>query len=250
MERWQEVKLDNFAGPLDLLLHMIKEKQVSIFEVNLLELSNQYVEYINSLAHLDIEIASEYLIMAAYLVELKSKHLIPKAKIEVDSNYEADQREELLARLLEYHKIKEVTAFFKEQQSEGLKIYSKPKSVIRITKVDDDKLPLAPIHIDIHKFAQIFLKVIEKNKFKKLETNTLASEEVSPEEVAKEIQTYLKQNNIAKIKLEVLIEEKEFSVRLLVATFLAILDLASKGKISIYQEVETIMIENLIREEE
>ncbi|ARU92053.1 segregation and condensation protein A [Spiroplasma clarkii] len=249
MERWQELKLHNFTGPLDLLLYMIKEKQLSIFEVNLLELSNQYLAYINSLSQLDIEIASEYLIMAAYLIELKSKLLIPKLEVEIDSNYEADQREELLARLLEYHKIKEVTAFFKEQQLEGLKLYSKPKSVFKITKIDDDSLPLAPAHIDIDKFAQIFLKVIEKNRFKTMQTNTVTSVEISPEEVARDIQQYLEEHKIEKISLEDLIAEKEFSIRMLVATFLAILDLAAKGKIDIFQADDHVMVQNLLKEE-
>ncbi|AHI52645.1 segregation and condensation protein A [Spiroplasma culicicola] len=242
MERWESVQLSNFEGPLDLLLHMIKEKEVNIFDVNLLELSNQYLEYIKRMLTLDIEMASEYLVMASYLVELKSKLLIPKEVVDINSNYEEEQREELLMRLFEYHKIKEVTDFFKTQQVEGLKTYSKPKSIIKITKIDDDKLPLAPNNVDIDKFSQIFLKAIEKSKLKTMETNTLNTNEVSPEEIAVEIKKYLAQHQIDEIKLEDLIEEKEFSLRMLVATFLAVLDLASKNIITIFQKVNDVII--------
>ncbi|QEH61599.1 segregation and condensation protein A [Spiroplasma chinense] len=248
MERWNQVELSNFSGPMDLLLHMIKDKEINIMDVNLLDLSNQYLEYIKKVLELDIEIASEYLVMAAYLVEIKTKLLIPKEVVEVDSNYEEEQREELLAKLLEYHKIKEVTDFFKDKQTEGLKAFSKPKTLIKITKIDDDKLPLAPNNVDMDKFAQIFLRAIEKSKSKVMETNTLTTTEVSPEEIAQEIKDYLIKNNISSIKLEDLIEEKEFSLRMLVATFLAVLDLASKNIISIYQNADDVII-NLIREE-
>ncbi|AHB36131.1 segregation/condensation protein A [Spiroplasma apis] len=250
MERWQSLNLNNFNGPLDLLLHMIKEKQLNIMDINLLELSNQYIKYIQKCEELDIEVASEYLVMAAYLIELKSKLLIPKEVVEVDSDYEENQRQELLSRLMEYHKIKEVTSFFKEQQEDSLKVYSKPKSVFKITKIDDDNLPLAPNNIDIDKFAKIFLKAIEKKQSTVMETNTLTNVDVSPEEIAVEIRNFLEKNRIKKIKLSDLIEEKHFTLRMLVATFLAVLDLASKKIIYIYQEVDDVIIDYLVSERE
>jgi len=245
MHRWQELKLKNFTGPLDLLLNMIKEKKINIFEVDLLELCNQYLSYIDSFVTLDIEIASEYLIMTTYLIELKSKHLIPKLEIDIDQNSEESQRDELLAKLLEYHKIKEVTQFFKDQQNEGLQIYSKPKSLINIIKIDDDKLPLAPLHIDIEKFGKIFLRAIERNKANQIQTNTLIYEELSPDEIAIDIQSFLQKNQIKSIKLENLIESNRFSLQMLVATFLAVLTLASKNLITIEQNQEDVIIFNL-----
>ncbi|QGS51704.1 segregation and condensation protein A [Spiroplasma tabanidicola] len=248
-ERWNQVELENFTGPLDLLLQMIKDKQVSILEINLLELSNQYLEYIKKIADKDIELASEYLVMAAYFLELKSKFLIPKEEVLVDGDYEEDQRKELLNRLLEYHKIKEVTEFFKEQQIESLKGLSKAKSIIKITRIDDEKLPLAPNNINLDKFSKIFLRAIEKSKFRTVETNILTTTEVSPEEIANEIKKHLIKHSIDKIKLEDLIEQKDFSLRMLVATFMAVLDLASKKLINIFQEGDDIIVENISKGE-
>ncbi|WP_338985419.1 segregation and condensation protein A [Spiroplasma endosymbiont of Diplazon laetatorius] len=245
MNKWNEIQLNNFNGPLDLLLHLIKEKEMNIMDINLLELSSQYISYIKEYESLDIEIASEYLVMAAYLIELKSKLLIPKEEVEVDSNYEEQERDELIRRLMEYHKIKEVTNFFKTKQEDFLKTFSKTKSIIKIAKIDDDKLPLAENNIDIEKFSNIFLRAIEKNKFKQMEVNTITAAEVSPEEVAEEIKEFLRKNNIQEIELGKLIEIKEFSVRMMVATFLAVLDLAAKKFITLSQNNEEVIVKYL-----
>ncbi|ASP28586.1 segregation and condensation protein A [Spiroplasma corruscae] len=246
MEKWTLIELDNFNGPLDLLLHMIKEKELNILEVNLLTLSNQYIDYIRGLKVLNIEVASEYLVMAAYLIELKSKILIPKENNEFDENIEDSEREDLINRLIEYHKIKEVTGFFKSKQEEYLKSFSKKKSIIKVTKIDDDELPLAKNNINIDSFSKIFLKAIEKNKFKNFEVNTLTTTEISPEELSKDILEYFEDNKIKSIDLEELIHIKEFSLKMLVATFLSILDLASKHLITLSQTGEKISIEVLI----
>ncbi|WP_338983050.1 segregation and condensation protein A [Spiroplasma endosymbiont of Othius punctulatus] len=242
MSKWNEVKLDNFNGPLDLLLEMIREKNMSIMEINLLELSNQYLDFINSTKDLNIEIASEYLIMAAYLIEIKSKLLIPKEVVEVDSNYEEDQRQELLQRLMEYHKIKEVTKHFKEFQEEGMKLISKEKSIIQIQKIDDMDLPLAPSHIDMDKFSKIFLKLMEKNRLKTPEVNTIQSTEVSPEEMSENIKAFLVKHENKVFLLEDVIFEA-VTIQSLIATFLAILDLVRHDWATITQDKDDLYIQ-------
>ncbi|KAF5279620.1 hypothetical protein FQR65_LT15368 [Abscondita terminalis] len=164
---------------------------MDIMEVNLVEISNQYIDYILSFQELDIEVASEYLEMAAYLIELKSKMLIPKEEVEIDITLEEREQDELLRRLVEYHKIKEVSQYFKEKQMEYLQTFSKQKSIVKVLKIDDDSLPLAKNDIDIDKFAKVFLKILEKNKKNGIEVNTINYVEISPEEVSKEIQNLL-----------------------------------------------------------
>lgn len=242
MQHWHELKLDNFSGPLDLLLHMIKEKQMDIMDVNLLEISNQYIAYITECDQLDVEIASEYLTMAAYLIELKSRLLIPKEEVQIDSDYESQQRDDLIRRLVEYHKIKEVTQYFKDKQLEFLKTFSKPKSIVKITKIDDDTLPLAPNNINIDKFANVFLKIIEKNNLKKPVINTLTTKEVSPEEVANDIRELFKDKTKVIWTLDEILRKKEYTIQMLVATFLAILDLTRQQIIFINQLDDDIEI--------
>ncbi|WP_339021429.1 segregation and condensation protein A [Spiroplasma endosymbiont of Atherix ibis] len=245
MDKWNKIELNNFNGPLDLLLHLIKDKQMDIMDINLFELSSQYISYIKKYEELNIEIASEYLVMAAYLIELKSKLLISKEEVEIDSSYEEQERDELIRRLMEYHKIKEVTDFFKTKQEEFLKTFSKSKSIIKISKIDDDKLPLAENNIDIEKFSNIFLRAIEKNKFKKMEVNTITSVEISPEEVSEDIIIFFKNSNLKEIELGKLIEIKEFSIKMMVATFLAVLDLAAKKFITLSQNQEEVIVKYL-----
>ncbi|WP_338971736.1 segregation and condensation protein A [Spiroplasma endosymbiont of Panorpa germanica] len=243
MKIWNEVKLDNFTGPLDLLLHLIKEKKIGILEVNLIELSNQYIEYINSFVELDIEIASEYLVMGAYLLELKSKTLIPKEEVNLDDDFEENQRTELLGRLVEYHKIKQTLDFFKLKQAEYMQTHSKPKSIVKVLKIDDDELPLAPINIDLNKFANIFLKAIEKNQLKTPSVKTITRKDISPEFMSAQIVKILESDKNRVWLLEDFLIEQEFTIQMLVASFLAILDLAKNQFLSINQFEDDIHIQ-------
>jgi segregation and condensation protein A len=88
MEKWTAITLDDFNGPLDLLLHLIKEKDMDLMQINLVEITNQYLAYLHQFEELDVEIASEYLITASHLIELKSKMLLPKQEIEIVDGYE------------------------------------------------------------------------------------------------------------------------------------------------------------------
>ena len=108
-----EVKINEFEGPLDLLLHLIKQSNIDIYEISLEEITNQYLDYIKQMEKLNLDIASEYLVMASELLEYKSRSLLPKKEIE-DDEYEEDPKEELIKRLVDYKKYKEVTETCKE----------------------------------------------------------------------------------------------------------------------------------------
>ena len=89
-----EVRIDAFEGPLDLLLHLLKEAKVNIYDIKISEITQQYLDYIHAMEELKLEIASEYLVMAATLIEIKSKSLLPKQVVEIEDEYEEDSREE------------------------------------------------------------------------------------------------------------------------------------------------------------
>ena len=101
-----EIKSNAFEGPLDLLLHLIKKSDVDIFNIEIETITKQYLEYIEAMEELNLNIASEYLVMAAELIEMKSAILLPKPEIEEDE-YEEDLKENLTKRLLEYQKYKD-----------------------------------------------------------------------------------------------------------------------------------------------
>src|SRR5574344_783394 len=96
-----KVELDQFEGPLDLLLHLIKESNIDILDINIEEITKQYLDYINKAEQMNLDIASEYLVMAAELIEMKSRTLLPKREVD-DDEFEEDPREELIRKLIEY----------------------------------------------------------------------------------------------------------------------------------------------------
>jgi segregation and condensation protein A len=134
MEKWTAITLDDFNGPLDLLLHLIKEKDMDLMQINLVEITNQYLAYLHQFEELDVEIASEYLITASHLIELKSKMLLPKQEIEIVDGYE-DGVDNLVNRLIEYHKIKEAVGYFKTKQIDHLNVFAKDRSIIKVVKI-------------------------------------------------------------------------------------------------------------------
>ncbi|RGD74610.1 segregation and condensation protein A [Anaerofustis stercorihominis] len=110
--------LSSFEGPLDLLLHLISKNEIDIYDIPIVEITKQYLDYIYNLNDLDMEVASEFVVMASTLLEIKSKMLLP---VEVDENEEEiDPREDLIARLIEYKAFKELTKELKESE----KIYN------------------------------------------------------------------------------------------------------------------------------
>ncbi|MFQ3548954.1 MAG: segregation/condensation protein A [Armatimonadota bacterium] len=121
------IVLDLFEGPLDLLLHMIREQKIDIYDIPIASVCEQYLSYLSIMESLDLEIASEWLIMAATLIEIKSKMLLPKDASESldDEDSNSDPRVELVERLIEYEKFKSAANIFKEKEEERGKIFSR-----------------------------------------------------------------------------------------------------------------------------
>ena len=123
-----KIKIKDFEGPFDLLLHLIKKNQMSIYNVKIFEITNQYLRYINEMKEMDLEITSEFIVVAATLIEIKSKHLLPKHKKEEEN--EEDDEKNLLEKLIVYKKIKGVSGFFRERYISAGEVYSKKPEII------------------------------------------------------------------------------------------------------------------------
>lgn len=146
------IKIDNFEGPLDLLTYLIEKNKMNIYDINLSEITDQYIEYLNAMERLNLEIASEFLVMASSLLYLKSKRLLPK---EEEENEEITE-EELIRRIIEYKKYKEISAKFKENYM----IFSK-----RITKGQEEiKLPKRKLEKEYDKqtIPKIYKNLVER----------------------------------------------------------------------------------------
>jgi len=124
-----EIKIDAFEGPLDLLLHLIKESKVDIWDIDVVEIATQYLDYIKKMESLNLDVASEYLVMASELIEMKSRLLLPRVQEEENAE-EEDPREVLIKRLIEYQQYKDITERLKELSKERQGFYTKlPESL-------------------------------------------------------------------------------------------------------------------------
>ena len=120
------IKINEFEGPLDLLLHLIKQSNIDIYDISITEITKDYLDYINKMQELNIDVASSYLVMASELMVIKSRSLLPTNNEEtIDSEEEELTKEKLISKLVEYQKYKEVTSYFKEYESKRKEIYIK-----------------------------------------------------------------------------------------------------------------------------
>ena len=129
------IKIENFEGPLDLLIYLIEKNKMDIYDINLAEITDQYIEYLNKMEEMNLEIASEFLVMASTLLYLKSKKLLPKQEEESEELTE----EELIRRIIEYKKYKEITNIFKEKYSIFSNIIEKNQEEIKLPKRNLEK---------------------------------------------------------------------------------------------------------------
>lgn len=221
------LKTVEFEGPLDLLLHLIKEANIDIFEINISEITDQYLAYITKMEELDLNIDSEYLVMAADLIEMKSRELLPKN--EEDDDEEEDPKEALINRLLEYQKYKEITSEFKKLEEERSEFYSKLPSVLDEFK--DDTLKVSE-DLTLDDIIKAFANLKEKQILEKPLNTVVTKKEYSVGLRSKEILNKLKTNK--QINFDELFET--FTKDYVVVTFLSILDLAKKQNITIKQD--------------
>ena len=217
-----EVETLKFEGPLDLMLHLIREQELDIFDLDMEVLTDQYINYIHKMEDLHIDVESEYLVELATLIEYKSKKLLPKPAEAIDSEYEEDPKERLVKRLLEYQKYKEVSKTLYDQYVERQDQLSKPLSIEEIKKtsvLEDTKLEGNPYDL-----LKAMNKVLRRIALAKPIETKFTKKELSTEDRILQIKSRL-------IKLP---ETFSFDTLLddcrdlheYVVTFLAILDMA------------------------
>ena len=170
-----QVALDVFEGPLDLLLHLVKKHELSILDIPISFVTEKYLEYLDAMAALDIDVAGEYLLMAATLCHIKSRELLPTPEPLEDDDAEAgeggdveiDPRADLIRRLLEYQKYKEAAQHLGQQPVVGRNVWSRGTPVEDAVGegVDADAVaPLAPF--PVHKLIEAFDRVMQQAKLK------------------------------------------------------------------------------------
>ena len=236
------IKIDDFEGPLDLLLHLVKESNIDIYDINIYDITNQYLEYIHKWEKLNIDIASEYLVMAATLMEIKSKSLLPREeKEEQEDEILEDSKEGLIQKLVEYQKYKEITKDFKNLELDRQTIYTKaPTSLNEMFHqkfVNDTDTTVD----DLMKAFVEFLK--RKNMEKPIHTR-ITNKEYSVRKRKEDIKHILSTRK--KVEFSELFDH--FNKSYVIVTFLAVLELAKEEDVIIIQEdnFAKIMIEQRV----
>ena len=222
-----EVKINEFEGPLDLLLHLIKKENINIFDISIEEIIKQYLDYINKMKEENLDITSEYLVMASELIELKSKMLLPNKTEEVEEEIE-EATNDLINRLLEYDKYKNMTNELRDLETIRSKIYTRDSEELLSYANNDD----IDYGIDLDDLVSAFEKFLEYKEMTKPLNTKIEKKEYSVDERCIEIRNKIKVKSSLKFEDLFEIVTKEY----VVVTFLAILSMAKKQEISINQD--------------
>lgn len=220
--------INDFEGPLDLLLHLIKVNEMDIYDINISEITEQYINFINEVKENEIDIAADYLLMASELVHIKSNSLINTDNEEEEEEFEIATKEELTKRLLEYQAIKELTTSFQELSEKRSEIYTKLPSDLSDYKEEVDLTNQGSLDDLVNAF-QLFL---ERQKHMKPLSTKITRKEYSIEERTISIRNILKEKK--QVQFFELFDNLTKSY--VVVTFLSVLEMTKNNEIKLTQE--------------
>ena len=231
------VKLQVFEGPLDLLLYLLDKNKVNIYDIPIVEITAQYMEYIAEMKRQDLDVLSEFLVMAATLIDIKSKMLLPRNP--GDEEKETDPRAELVQQLLEYKMYKCMSYELKGRQVDAQRVMFKKPTIPEEVLAYEEPLNVEELVSDITlaKLNEIFKSIMRKQQDKidplRSKFGKIEKEEVSLEEKTEYLENYATTHK--HFSFRSLLEAQSSKVEVIV-TFLAILELMKTGKILISQE--------------
>lgn len=231
------VKLQVFEGPLDLLLHLLDKNKVNIYDIPIVEITAQYMEYIAQMKRQDLDVLSEFLVMAATLIDIKSKMLLPSD--ESGEEEEEDPRAELVQQLLEYKMYKCMAYELRDRQIDAQRVMFKEPTIPYEVLAYEEPVNVDELVSDVTlaKLNAIFQSIMQKQRDKidpvRSKFGRIEKEEVSLEEKMEQLEDYAREHR--HFSFRSLLEAQSGKVEVIV-TFLAILELMKMGKIFISQE--------------
>ena len=222
-----QVVIEEFQGPLDLLLHLIKEKEMDLETLELSVIADQYLQYIHAMDPSLLEVMSEYLVMAADLIEMKSKMLIPKEKVVINDEYQEDPRDALIKRLIEYKRYKDVLDEIRE------------KYVI-------DTSTMIPDDLEVYDLMKAMQKMFQRKALLKPLDTHIAKKDISIDERTEQIRNFFKTRVNKRVKFEELFDR--YDRFYFIVTFIAVLVLAKDKEVEIIQDglFEEIYVEGKV----
>ena len=231
-----DIKVNAFEGPLDLLLHLIEKNKVDIYDIPISEITSQYLDYIRSMEEEDLDVMSDFLVMAATLLKIKAKMLLP---VNEEEEEEGDPREELVRRLIEYKIYKYASLQLKEREMTAEKSFFRspdiPPQVLAYREEIDPVQMLS--EVTLQRISEVFQFVMRKRQDKlapiRSEFGEIKQEEIKLEDKITEVYNYIIQYK--EVNFYDLLNEQETKEAVIV-TFLAVLELMKTGKIYVQQE--------------
>ena len=222
------VEINDFSGPLDLLLHLIKSNKMDIYDINIELITREYIDYINNNKDLTIDACSEYLVMASELIEMKSKMLLPKKREKEEDDYEEDPRELLIERLLAYKRYKEVTSEFKDLELTRKMIFTRePDNLNRYAKEEEsiEELGVADL-------IDAFNNLLKRKELDRPIATKITKKELSVADKVNKIKNILR--NKKRINFEEIFEVS--TKEEVIISFLSVLEMVKKDEILLTQD--------------
>lgn len=228
------IKIENFEGPFDLLLHLIKKNKMSIYEIKINDITNQYLDYLKEMKEMDLEITSEFIVIAATLLEIKSRELLPKVKKEDEEDQE-DIKKNLIDKLIMYRKFKNASEFLSKKENKFGYMFTKKPEIIEEKKEFDIKDVLKNVTLldlfDLYN-ELIFIYVSKMNVNKEIPQEFIV-DKYRIEDKMKQVTYMIKANK--KVVFSKMVDKCACKLEVIV-TFLAMLELIKQRTIKIYQE--------------
>ena len=206
-----QVILDDFQGPLDLLLHLIKEKEMDLQTLELSVITDQYLQYIHMMESSQLEVMSEYLVMAAQLIEMKSKMLLPKEKVQIEDEYQEDPREALIRRLIEYKRYKDVLDEIQEKYEKRQSMLIKPSNNMEEYVIDTSTM--IPKGLEVYDLMKAMQKMYQRKMLSRPLDTHISKKDISIEQRSDQIRNYFKVRVNKRVKLDELFETYAYDAR-------------------------------------
>ncbi len=238
-----EVSIDQFNGPLDLMLFLIKDKKLDLFELNLLELANQYIAFLNQAESQKLDIASEYISELAGLIEYKSKRLLPRDKSELDAKDLEDQETDLVRRLIEYQRYKEVSTELADRFNERMLHFTTPASTNLFGELKKEVDRNIEYDHNVNDLINAMQKVLIRYQMRHPHDVSIERRELSVEDRIITLKTRFLGEKVVTLD-ELLMESSD--MHHLIVTFLAVLDMIRVHDLYLSTQDEEVYLKGVI----
>lgn len=245
-----KVKLGVFEGPFDLLVYLIENAQMSIYDIRISEITRQYLDYMEQMKKLDVPMAAEFMVLASALIEIKSKMLLPRTTPGETGEAAEDPRTDLVEKLLEYKRFKLLAEMLKQQEEQGLRAMEKPQEDLSVYTGQPDEY----LDLDLSHFVSAFnLFLRKKKKMEEIRRHHLRSEKqrITAETRMGDIRDFFREDPFREADFRELIEKRDDKYDIAL-TFSSVLEMMKEKKLFaeqkyIYGDIKVRATDNLIK---